>query len=96
LHFTPATADTTHVFTTLHVSGRWAPAWAVRLFVWPFLRRVAIQDARMLELQTATRACFGHDRYASTPADIVRPYLENVWSTNRSELPATRTIELMI
>jgi phenylpropionate dioxygenase-like ring-hydroxylating dioxygenase large terminal subunit len=96
LHFTPATQDTTHVFTTLHVSGRWAPAWAVRLFVWPFLRRVATQDARMLKLQTATRARFGQDRYASTPADIVRPYLENVWSTSRSELPATRTIELLI
>jgi phenylpropionate dioxygenase-like ring-hydroxylating dioxygenase large terminal subunit len=96
LHFTPATQDTTHVFTTLHVGGRWAPAWAVRLFVWPFLRRVAMQDARMLTLQTATRARFGDERYASTRADIVRPYLEAVWCANRTELPATRSLELMI
>ena len=96
LHFAPETQTSTHVFTTLHVSGRWAPAWAVRLFVWPFLRRVASQDARMLKLQTHNRARFGAERFASTHADIVRPYLENVWATRPLELPATRTVELLL
>lgn len=79
LHFTPETAERTHVFTTLHVEGRWAPRWAVRAFVWPFLARVARQDQRMLELQALNHARFGRTRGVSTRLDFVRPHLEKIW-----------------
>lgn len=79
LHFTPRTADATDVFVALHVEGRWAPAWAVRLLVWPFLKRVNDQDARILHLQAENRRRFGARRDASTPLDIVRGALERFW-----------------
>jgi hypothetical protein len=44
LFFSPREQRSTHVFTMLRVSGRRAPARAVRLFVWPFLRRVATRS----------------------------------------------------
>lgn len=97
LYFTPRDANTTHVFTSLHVSGRWAPAWAVRWFVWPFLKRVATQDAHILNLQSATRAQFPSQRYVSTENDLVRPYLEQYWNGNVGvELPAVRRVVLGI
>ena len=80
LHFSPQHAAQTRVFGTLHVEGRWAPAWAVRLFVWPFLRRVAHQDRAMVELQAANLHRFGRRRGLSTALDVVRPTLEAVWS----------------
>jgi phenylpropionate dioxygenase-like ring-hydroxylating dioxygenase large terminal subunit len=79
LHFTPESATRTHVFTTLHVENRWAPAWAVRLFVWPFLKRVALQDQKILEMQSANLARFGGGRGVSTPMDLVRERLEHIW-----------------
>jgi len=97
LHFTPRGATLTDVFATLHVEGRWAPAWAVRLFVWPFLRRVGRQDADMLRLQSENMARFPGQRHASTSLDIVRPALERFWTTG--ELPApgeARDIQLML
>lgn len=79
LHFTPETGARTQVFTTLHVENRWAPAWAVRLFVWPFLRRVAMQDGAMLALQSANQQRFGSGAGFSTQMDLVRPALEALW-----------------
>lgn len=79
LHFTPETTDRTHVFTTMHVENRWAPAWALRIFVWPFLKRVAQQDKRILELQTANMKRFPATRGVSTTLDIVRKNLEQIW-----------------
>lgn len=89
LHFTPASATRTHVFTTLHVENRWAPAWAVRLFVWPFLKRVATQDQRILALQSANIARFGvaSARGVSTPMDLVSSRLERVWCPDESPAP---------
>ncbi len=75
LHFAPMTAQSTRLHVIVHIHGRWAPAWAVRLFVWPFLRRVAMQDRRMLRLQSDNRARFGQ-RDAIGPLDVVRPWLE--------------------
>jgi phenylpropionate dioxygenase-like ring-hydroxylating dioxygenase large terminal subunit len=88
LHFTPESADRTHVFTTLHVENRWAPAWAVRLFVWPFLRRVARQDEAMLALQTANLKHFPGSGHYPDPYSLVRPYLEKFWNP----LPATEPL----
>jgi phenylpropionate dioxygenase-like ring-hydroxylating dioxygenase large terminal subunit len=97
LCFTPESADATHVFTILHVTGRWAPAWAVRLFVWPFLRQVARQDQRILELQTETTRAFPARRPMVTKLDLTRPYLEAWWGKAESgELPRTHSIEFML
>lgn len=79
LHFTPESANRTHVFTTMHVENRWAPAWAVRAFVWPFLRQVARQDQRILELQAENMKRFTKAPGVSTRLDIVRENLENIW-----------------
>jgi phenylpropionate dioxygenase-like ring-hydroxylating dioxygenase large terminal subunit len=87
LHFTPRDAATTDVFATLHVAGRWAPAWAVRWFVWPLLRKVGAQDARMLALQSANRRRFPGRGDASTALDLVRPHLARFWSEGTLAAP---------
>ncbi len=79
LHFTPETIDRTHVFTTMHVENRWAPAWALRIFVWPFLKRVAHQDKQILEAQAANMKRFPAAKGVSTTLDIVRKNLEQIW-----------------
>ena len=97
LNFTPVTQDRTLVFATLHVEDRWAPAWAVRLFVWPFLRRVGEQDSQILKLQSENMKRFPAQRGASTNLDIVRASLERFWSGDG--LPALdeyREIEMML
>lgn len=97
LHFTPRTATETDVFITLHVEGRWAPAWAVRLLAWPFLKRVNDQDMAMLRLQAENKRRFGERRGASTSLDIVRGTLEQFWT--QGELPkdaAARDVRMML
>jgi phenylpropionate dioxygenase-like ring-hydroxylating dioxygenase large terminal subunit len=79
LHVSPESDIRSQVFGTLHIDGRRAPAWAVRLFVWPFIRRVARQDARILAMQTANARRFPERRDAITPCDIVRRRLLAVW-----------------
>jgi hypothetical protein len=79
LHVSPQSGTRSQIFGTLHIDGRWAPAWAVRLFVWPFIRKVAKQDARILATQTANTARFPERRDAITPCDIVRRRLLAVW-----------------
>jgi phenylpropionate dioxygenase-like ring-hydroxylating dioxygenase large terminal subunit len=97
LYFTPETTTSTHVFATLHVAGRWAPAWAVRAFVWPFLRKVAQQDQRILELQTDTVRAFPPQRPVVTQLDLVRPYLEEWWGKPSAlELPQSHRTDLML
>ncbi|WP_422346998.1 Rieske 2Fe-2S domain-containing protein [Stenotrophomonas sp. DR009] len=86
LHFTPRSAEETDVFVTLHVEGRWAPAWAVRLLAWPFLKRVNDQDMAILALQARNMRRFGDRNGASTSLDIVRGTLEQFWS--QGALPA--------
>jgi phenylpropionate dioxygenase-like ring-hydroxylating dioxygenase large terminal subunit len=85
LHFTPETPEHVHVFTTMHVENRWAPRWAVRWLVYPFLRRVARQDARILAWQAFNQARFPDRRGVSTRLDIVRANLEKIWE--RGETP---------
>ena len=80
LHFTPTSAEHTDVFACMHVSGRWAPAWAVRLFAGPLLRRVVEQDAGMLALQSRNLRRHGPHQGASTALDIVRPALQRFWA----------------
>lgn len=97
LHFTPRTVESTDVFVTLHVKGRWAPAWAVRLFVWPFLKRVNAQDTEMLRLQAENRRRFGERKGASTELDIVRNILEQFWiQGDLSHIPGKRLIHMML
>lgn len=97
LHFTPRSMTTTDVFVSLHVEGRFAPAWLVKLLVWPLLKKVNDQDARMLELQSANLTRFGPRRGASTPLDIVRPVLEQFWQQGQLPDPAlSRDVELML
>lgn len=79
LHFAPRDAASTEVFASLHVEGRWAPAWAVRWLLWPFLARVAEQDRRMLGLQAENLRRFPGRRHAVTSLDVVRPALERFW-----------------
>ncbi|KWS04226.1 Vanillate O-demethylase oxygenase subunit [Lysobacter capsici AZ78] len=86
LHFTPQTRDITSVFASLHVENRWAPAWLVRRVVWPLLKRVNDQDARMLAMQSANLQRFPGVRGASTQLDLVRPWVETFWTTG--EAPA--------
>ncbi len=97
LHFTPRSAHETDVFVTLHVEGRWAPAWAVRLFVWPFLKRVNDQDAAMLRLQSDNKARFGARQGASTSLDLVRGTLEHFWSQGALPSEAVpRAVEMLL
>lgn len=79
LCFSPETARSTRVFTLLHVENRFAPAWLVRLVVWPFLRKVAMQDRRILGLQSEALARFPGHRHRVTPLDVARPLLEKAW-----------------
>jgi phenylpropionate dioxygenase-like ring-hydroxylating dioxygenase large terminal subunit len=95
LHCSPETETSTQVFATLHVEGRFAPAWLVRALVWPFLRRVAQQDQAVLERQQHARADFPGRREIVSPLDLVRPYVEAAW--NGAPAPAPRreiTLEL--
>lgn len=84
LHFTPQSADRTWVFASLHVHDRWAPAWLVRRLVWPLLKRVNDQDARMLALQSDNLKRFPGARGASTQLDLVRRWVETFWATGEA------------
>jgi phenylpropionate dioxygenase-like ring-hydroxylating dioxygenase large terminal subunit len=81
LHFAPQTAERTAVFASLHVQDRFAPAWLVRALVWPLLKRVNDQDARMLALQADNLRRFPGVRGASTSLDLVRGWVETFWTT---------------
>jgi len=97
LHFTPRSQDATDVHVALHVEGRWAPEWAVRLLVWPFLKRVNDQDAGMLRAQAGNRRRFHSGGRASSALDIVRPELERFWSDGHWYSDGKcRTIEMML
>ncbi|MBC3908530.1 aromatic ring-hydroxylating dioxygenase subunit alpha [Undibacterium umbellatum] len=96
LHFTPQSADVTHVFATMHIENRWAPAWLLRLLVWPFLKRVASQDAHMLALQTQNLHRFPDACYASTELDQVRRYIEKFWLDTEIKLPSGNSITLYL
>jgi phenylpropionate dioxygenase-like ring-hydroxylating dioxygenase large terminal subunit len=96
LYFTPETPASTHVFATLHVEGRWAPAPLVRMLVWPLLQRVGRQDQFILEQQEKNRASFPERRPVVTDMDIARPYLEAAWNGHDVALPDRREFTLML
>lgn len=97
LHFTPISAEQTAVFATLHVENRWAPAWLVRALVWPLLKRVNDQDARMLALQADNLRRFPPMRGASTQLDLVRPWVETFWTTGAAPEDAPpREVRLLL
>jgi phenylpropionate dioxygenase-like ring-hydroxylating dioxygenase large terminal subunit len=88
LHFSPETADRVRLIGMLHVEGRRVPAWAVKAFLWPFIRRVAQQDRRMLALQAQNSRLFPDRKDVITRYDIVRRHLLAAWSDE--ETKATR------
>jgi phenylpropionate dioxygenase-like ring-hydroxylating dioxygenase large terminal subunit len=97
LHFSPESENRTRVHGTLHVEGRWAPAWAVRLLAWPFLRQVALQDQRIVEAQCANRVRFLRSTGVSTELDLARPGLDEVWSSaGSSGGEAMRTVTVLL
>lgn len=99
LHFTPVEAWKTRVFATLHVEGRWAPPWLVRAVAWPFLKRVAAQDQRAVELQAENRQRFGKRNDASTELDVVSAYVRSIWHEAGEPAPALledRRVRMMI
>jgi phenylpropionate dioxygenase-like ring-hydroxylating dioxygenase large terminal subunit len=96
VYFTPETAASTHVFATLHVAGRWAPSWLIRLLVWPLLKRVGRQDQFIVEQQELTRRHFPQRQHVVTELDIARPYLEAAWNGREAELPDRRECTMML
>jgi len=76
---TPESDRSTHLFGMLHTEGHWAPAWLIRLLVWPLVRRVARQDQVIVEHQYEQRSIFPTRRDLVMPFDIVRPHLERAW-----------------
>lgn len=93
---TPADNQSTHVFASLHLEGRRIPRWIIRLLVWPFLRRVAQQDQRILELQERARADFPARLPTVTPIDVVRPYVVAAWEGSLGALPPSRSALLYL
>ncbi|HEY2686699.1 MAG TPA: aromatic ring-hydroxylating dioxygenase subunit alpha [Steroidobacteraceae bacterium] len=87
LYFTPETATSTHVFSTLHVAGRWAPAFLIRLLVWPLLQRVGRQDQFLLEQQESSRRHFPDRHYVVTELDVARSHLETAWNHGETAVP---------
>ncbi|MEB1529087.1 Rieske 2Fe-2S domain-containing protein [Xanthomonas sp. WHRI 7945] len=97
LHFTPVGLRSTEVFASLHVDGRWAPAWAVRWLVWPLLRKVGEQDRRMLALQAHNLQRFPGARGASTALDLVREPLRRYWDGVPLPAPgAQQSVDIML
>ncbi|MGF6721517.1 phenylpropionate dioxygenase-like ring-hydroxylating dioxygenase large terminal subunit [Paraburkholderia sp. GAS41] len=97
LHFSPVSATLTQVHGTLHVENRWAPEWAVRTLAWPFLRRVARQDQKIVELQAANKTRFRREAGVSTELDLVRPSLDEVWAVPARPLTEhTRRVDIML
>jgi phenylpropionate dioxygenase-like ring-hydroxylating dioxygenase large terminal subunit len=96
LYFTPETEASTHVFASLHVAGRFAPAWLVRLLVWPLLRRVGRQDQSILEQQQLNRRNFPERRHVVGEQDIARPYLDAAWNGREAEMPERCETSMML
>lgn len=98
LHFSPETDCRTRLIATFHLEGRRVPGWAITMFVWPFLRRVAKQDRRMLKLQSENTRAFSGQCDAITEFDIVRRYLVAIWHGQRAgaELLEDREIRLWL
>jgi phenylpropionate dioxygenase-like ring-hydroxylating dioxygenase large terminal subunit len=86
LHFSPVCEGLVRVHGTLHVENRWAPRWAIRLVVWPLLRRVLRQDRAIVEAQALNRQrCGRSGEGISTELDLVRPALDAAWSASGAE-----------
>lgn len=96
MHFSPETDCRTRLIATFHLEGRRVPAWAIRMFVWPFLRRVANQDRRMLQLQSENTRAFRGQRDAITEFDIVRRHLLAVWRGHNAVTAALEDREIML
>jgi phenylpropionate dioxygenase-like ring-hydroxylating dioxygenase large terminal subunit len=81
LHFSPETADRTRLIGMLHLEGRRVPPWMVSAFVWPFIRKVAQQDRRMLARQADNSRRFADRKDVITRFDMVRRHLLSAWNT---------------
>lgn len=88
LHFSPVDARHTRILATFHISGRWAPRWAVRALLWPLLAHVGRQDAAILAAQQDNMDRFPGRRPARMHGDVLRPLLEDWWLHGRAPDPA--------
>jgi phenylpropionate dioxygenase-like ring-hydroxylating dioxygenase large terminal subunit len=79
IHVSPESEHRSNVFGTLHVDGRSAPGWAVRLFVWPLIRKVAHQDRDILSLRTDNIRRFPERKDVITSYDLVRRQILARW-----------------
>lgn len=95
LHFTPETSGRTRVFGRLEVSGRRVPKWLLRLLVSPMLLKIARQDRAIVEIQHANKLKFPPARGVSTRLDIVRPYLDHLWSGQQGGFEQVECVVVM-
>ncbi|HUB91703.1 MAG TPA: Rieske 2Fe-2S domain-containing protein [Dyella sp.] len=98
LHFSPETAHRSRLIGVLHLEGRRVPAWMVRAFLWPFIRKVAQQDRRMLAMQTDNSRLFADRKDVITRFDVVRRHLLSAWSNaeDAAAAPADSDTVLML
>lgn len=96
LHLSPIDSTTTRVISTFHITGRWAPAWAVRLLLWPFLKKVNDQDHDMLKTQAWNKSRFPDRRNASTSLDFIRGPVEHFWQTGALPDRPEKTLEILL
>ncbi len=85
LHFSPESSGRTRLIGALHVEGRRVAPWMVRAFLWPFIRRVARQDQRMLAWQAENTRAFVERKDVITRFDLVRRQLLASWSEPRGD-----------
>jgi phenylpropionate dioxygenase-like ring-hydroxylating dioxygenase large terminal subunit len=95
LHFSPTDETQLQVHGTLHVENRLAPTWALRLFVWPFLRRILAQDQAIVEAQAKNKMRFGSGEGLSSELDLVKQVLDATWFDTSSQCDVS-TVKLLL
>ncbi|WP_233836564.1 aromatic ring-hydroxylating oxygenase subunit alpha [Paraburkholderia sp. ZP32-5] len=96
LHFSPIDETRVRVHGTLHVENRWAPAWALRLIAWPFLRRVLAQDQAIVEAQQRNRERFRRGEGICSELDLVKPVLDATWLQSSSPCNVVSVVSMSI
>ena len=95
LHFSPIDETHLHVHGTLHVENRWAPAWALWLIVWPFLRRILAQDQAIVEAQAKNKKRFANGEGLSSELDLVKPVLDATWFDTSNQCDVS-TVQMLL
>jgi phenylpropionate dioxygenase-like ring-hydroxylating dioxygenase large terminal subunit len=74
---TPIARDRVSALSTVHVRRTRVPLALKRAVLEPVLRVIGAQDRRILELQSANRARFGHPKHHVWRADLLRPAIDH-------------------